>query len=368
MLPFLTAIYNAWWRRFKSESPTSHDAVVWLEPRTATSPRDVVRSLRSSTHWLRLHSIHECEGVPSLARFQRAAMDVREVGGRGDGRAGEIVHVFASRDPAWLDAMAALASRCGHAWVDGRIPPPPGLANDFAREVSHHDFELGGKNEWDGAPSRYAEHTLRVLSATHCHDAFPRYAIDDLSRLRARLGGSRALDVLDVGCGPVTQLRWGALQGWLRVLGADPLLDMYRVVLARHGLDSLPHLMVEDGWGCGIEDLPHDASARFDVVYTSNALDHTQDPLRAIQSLCGALRPGQRGLVIIQVATNEGTRQGWDQLHKFDMRIDGKDQFVAIDQRGKRLVLAGAGTPLRIVRVVEAIDANTTLIAERADA
>lgn len=76
------------------------------------------------------------------------------------------------------------------------------------REVAHHDFEHGGVNEWDGAPTKYSPHILRMHSRTHTRSYFPEWAFNEMptsSKLRA----------IDLGCGPISHLRWGAIHGFL---------------------------------------------------------------------------------------------------------------------------------------------------------
>ena len=199
--------------------------------------------------------------------------------------------------------------------------PEPGLENDLIREVAHHDFELGGRNEWDGSPTKHSDVVLRRLSSAHCYEEFPHWAFSGLTP-------SHVADVLDVGCGPISVLRWGSLTGLMRVTGLDPLLEMYRVVLARHGLDRLEGMSLEHGIvGTGecIPDLVKPGS--FDAVFTNNALDHTQHPREVMSGIEYALKPG--GHAVIQGATREGTRQNWDQLHKTDIFMEAGTVYYA---------------------------------------
>ncbi len=232
---------------------------------------------------------------------------------------------------------------------------------DFLQEIAHHDFEIGGKNEWDGAPTRYSHFVLRLLSRTHCENSFPLVR-PRLQQMRRTLG--RSLETLDIGCGPLSWLRWGALEGLLNVTGIDPLIEVYEIILARHGLLGLPGIMpsrrlprtIESVHGAG-EHLDH-----YDFIFTNNALDHVQDIQKAIDSICWALAP--HGIAYLQVATREGTRQNWGQLHQHDLYLE--DGFLkSARQDGSVTKICGPSCPLRVVEVVQYRPDGLTVVVSK---
>ena len=220
---------------------------------------------------------------------------------------------------------------------------------DLIKEIAHHDFEIGGKNLWDGAPTQCGESVLRSLSKTHCRDYFPDDSVvTGLRGLRAELG--RPVETLDIGCGPISKLRWGAIEGLVTITGVDPLIDVYQVILARHGLLTLPFIMPKKIVSAGIEELSGSRHREvYEFVYTDNALDHVQDIRKAMDVLHDALSP--RGFAFVQVATNEGTRQNWSALHQHDIDLDG-NCLVATRKSGERYRLAGQGCALKIRNVI----------------
>jgi SAM-dependent methyltransferase len=124
---------------------------------------------------------------------------------------------------------------------------------------------------------------------------------------------------------------------------------MYAVVLARHGLDALPKIRCDreiNGFAEDLEILVSDND--FDVIYTQNALDHTQDPARVIENIARKLAP--HGLAVIQVATREGTRQKWDQLHKTDIYLKDKVLMYA-REHGQERPLLSADSRLQLKHV-----------------
>ncbi len=225
------------------------------------------------------------------------------------------------------------------------VPTYPALGtldNHLIREVSFFDFEFGGKNEWDGKPTEYGENCLRQLSSTHCRDFYPSWAINPV---REKLP-ERTLKVLDIGCGPVSVLRWGAIYGNLSITGVDPLLDMYSLVLARHGLDALPKMRCDRELSIFGEELDaYVPDGEFDMVYTQNALDHTQQPARVLELMGKKL--ARHGRAVIQVAEREGTRQNWDQLHQTDIFLEnGQLMYCHRDGVVRPLVTAESGLKL----------------------
>lgn len=219
----------------------------------------------------------------------------------------------AVKDPERLERLRARPPAA--TLIEPLVPPKKSPDDDLYSEVCHFDFELGGRNEWDGVPSKFPGPTLQRLSAAGCRELYPAFALEGFAR------GSAPWRVLDVGCGPISVLRWGALCGEMTLTGLDPLLELYALVRARHGYDALPEIRCARELPAFAEDL--DAlvpDAAFDLVHSQNALDHTRAPARVLELLAKKLVPG--GRVILQVATREGTRQGWDQLHKTDIDLE----------------------------------------------
>jgi SAM-dependent methyltransferase len=235
----------------------------------------------------------------------------------------------------------------GAHFIAPALPPAGTLDADFMRELSFFDFEFGGKNEWDGAPTRYADNCLRQLSSTHCRDTYPHWAFKPLTHSFI----TSPLKVLEIGCGPVSRLRWGAIHGEISITGVDPLIDMYAVMLARHGPDGLPNIRCDreiNGFAENIDTLL--ADDEFDLVYTHNSLDHTQQPEQVIENISRKLMP--HGRVVIQVATREGTRQNWDQLHQTDIYLkDDQLMYARRDVPERSLLPPSSGLYVSHVQI-----------------
>jgi SAM-dependent methyltransferase len=233
----------------------------------------------------------------------------------------------------------------------------------FLHEMLHHLYEVGGRNEFDDAPTVHSRFLLQHLSAANCVTHFPSYLTPALRERHARMG--RPLAALDVGSGSISRLRWGALQGLLHITGIDPMQDLYDIVVAHHGLDSLPSIRVDRAIRAGGEDLGvHVAPGSFDVAYCCNALDHVERPPDVVAEVGRALRRGAP--FALEFATREGSRQGWAQLHQFDLFLDeGAGELMCQWRDGRREPLVPVGAGMRLDRVLVAGDEHTVVVLIR---
>lgn len=265
-----------------------------------------------------------------------------------------------SERPVFSRDLEDAASHLGLLFSGCDYPSDANRSTAFFHEMSHHHFELGGFNEWNKSPGIHSASVLQHISAANCMTHFPRYVIDDLSARRAATGSRLA--ALDVGCGAVSRLRWGALRGLLHITGIDPLSSIYEILLAHHGLDRLRHIKVDHSITAGAEDLHrHVANESIDFAYCCNALDHVEDPRVVIERISQTLRPG--ALFALEFATCEGTRQQWQQLHQFDLFLDtdsGELMCQKSDGHLDKLVPRGVG--LDVEKVIEASDDHTVVV------
>lgn len=313
--------------------------------------------------------------VATLLRPWRSFLEIADIlvmdAGPGEswldavvGSGAEAVSIISER-PEFGRSLEAIAAQRGLSVARSDYPTDDGEITAFFHEMAHHHFELGGLNEWSGGPTDHAHHVLQHLSAANCIAHFPQYTIDETRSRCAALG--RPLEALDVGCGSISRLRWGALQGLLRITGADPLLDIYDVILSHHGLDGLPFISVDRAISVGGEHLDHYVAANsYDFAYCCNALDHVKDPPTVMAQVARALRPGAR--FALEFATREGSRQQWQQLHQFDLFFDNDSSRLMCQRRDGRLeALVPDDVELGIERVIMATDEYTAVVLECAE-
>lgn len=174
----------------------------------------------------------------------------------------------------WLGKLWRRARRPG----DGETNPP----------LSKEDWEFQWQvDNWVGLfqkPEIYDK--CREYWNTHRH-------LQDIAAIVPLNDESR---ILDVGCGISTVLCF--LPG--RRVGIDPLADRYR---AAFRYPAGIELRAAPG-----EAIPFEAGA-FDVVFCSNCIDHTTDPVQTISEIRRVLRPGGWFVLTCEVfARDQGAR------------------------------------------------------------
>ena len=237
-----------------------------------------------------------------------------------------------------FDAAAATSRDLGRRFVAPVVPDVGSLGFGLMQEVESHDYELGGLNEWNGAPTSFSPFVLQSLSLVHTKKSFPNLALADIRALWK--GGAASIRVVDIGCGPISRLRWGALEGMMTIIGVDPLNDLYDVVIERHGYSALPHIRPEKCLTEFAEDLDFGGDT-FDLFYSCNALDHTQDVDRAFTAIKKGLTIG--GAAVLVINTREGERQQYVGLHKYNLWIEDKTIKVSEQDASVRDLLAAVG-------------------------
>jgi SAM-dependent methyltransferase len=137
---------------------------------------------------------------------------------------------------------------------------------------------------------------------------------------------------LELGSGPFSLLAWGVAKGLFDLTAVDPLADEYRELLRSRGL-SYPVTPMK-GFGERLGTLFDEDE--FDFAYSSNALDHTQDPRACMRQLARVVRTG--GVIYCEGFTGVGTDARWHGLHQHDFVPEGKE-LVAYDRDGRRTSL-----------------------------
>lgn len=126
----------------------------------------------------------------------------------------------------------------------------------------------------------------------------------------ARENGDGKLQVLDIGSGALSWIK-GIIPG-MNLVACDPLAHEYAKLF-----DYKNHSQ-RCPMKAFAEDLPFNENT-FDIVHCSNALDHTQNPYKAILEMERVCRPG--GMILIQGVENEATKQGWKGLHQWNIAV-----------------------------------------------
>lgn len=139
--------------------------------------------------------------------------------------------------------------------------------------------------------------------------------------------------VADVGSGVVS-----ILNGLVPVMAIDPLGKLYQLVFD-YKAHKLTHPLPYPA-----EEIP--AINTFDIVHCSNAIDHTQKPILAYESMMKAVKPG--GFLIIQGFENEGTHENWQGFHQHDIYVEAETLCIK-NPLGFMMVIDSNPTKLHFV-------------------
>ena len=130
--------------------------------------------------------------------------------------------------------------------------------------------------------------------------------------------------ILDVGAGPLTILGKRHPARRLEIMATDPLADDYDRLLRESGV-APPVRSVQ----CRGEDITTVFGRHsFDIAHARNSIDHSANPMRIIENMVGAVRPG--GTIVLRHYRSEGEKTGYATLHQWN-----------VDVQGGRLVIRG---------------------------
>jgi ubiquinone/menaquinone biosynthesis C-methylase UbiE len=103
----------------------------------------------------------------------------------------------------------------------------------------------------------------------------------------------------------------------------DPLADKYDDILHRKGIVPPTRTCYGEAEKL-LEQFPEQS---FDLVYSSNALDHSYDPLTAIRNMVFLCKPG--GFVFLRHFENEAEKENFQGLHKWNFFERRGDMIIA---------------------------------------
>jgi len=133
---------------------------------------------------------------------------------------------------------------------------------------------------------------------------------------------SDAVEILDVGAGPLTVIGKVWPGHTVRITAVDALGDAYGQLYEKFGVAPAVRTL-----SCETEKLSERFSAnRFDLVYIRNALDHGYDPLAGIGEMLTVVKPG--GTVLLQHFANEAEKEGYAGFHQWNLAIENRDMIM----------------------------------------
>ncbi len=140
--------------------------------------------------------------------------------------------------------------------------------------------------------------------------------------------------VLDVGSGVVSILNGIIHQDHLTAV--DPLGGEYQSIFDYEKYHCYPPVAYS------AEEMPFENE--YDIVHMSNAIDHTQNPIKTYKRLLDAVKPG--GYLIIQGFENEAHHEHYRGFHQWDFYTEGQ-VLCCNDKYGEQTIFDKADIPVQ---------------------
>lgn len=127
------------------------------------------------------------------------------------------------------------------------------------------------------------------------------------------IGGKKRVRIANLGAGALNML--GDFRDNVRVtvVSSDLLADEYKNLHGEFSIKPPTPVEKQDMTSLTYQD------NSFDIVYCANALDHTQDPYKALQEMVRICKPG--GWIYLRHIAHEGKRHGYRNLHQWNLDI-----------------------------------------------
>lgn len=202
----------------------------------------------------------------------------------------------------------------------------------YKSELEFWDKELSGEGP-------FSKTTLRRNSKGEMSKEFPFFIIPFLEEMKTKT--KKLPKVLDLGSGPLSQLAWGAEVKLFNLFPVDPLADEYIKLLKKHKQVINTKYTLIQGEG---ETLSQKyGEDYFDMVWSHNAIDHSQDPVKVFEEIVKVTKPG--GYIVFQGWANEGKNNEYFGLHRHD--IYWKDGALYVTTKGgKERIMTPKHLPL----------------------
>lgn len=161
-------------------------------------------------------------------------------------------------------------------------------------------WEAGKKNELD-----FWEQWLKRKST-------PYQKVVRLSSLfDFMIGDKKEVLIANLGAGAMCLIGNSRRDVKIKVISSDLLADEFNALIKKLNLTTPYPVEKQD-----MTKLTY-ADGRFDIVFCANALDHCQDPYKALNEIVRICKPG--GWIYLHHFAHEGRRQGYHGLHQWNI-------------------------------------------------
>lgn len=180
-----------------------------------------------------------------------------------------------------------------------------------------------------------------------------------ISELRKIFSGK--LKLIDVGCGPRSDFFAIPLMQHedIELITVDPLAETY---------DRL-HLLYQTGYSISCINAYGETMDRifpensFHLVYSNNAIDHSQNPCKFIDNLYKICIPG--GYLVLYGVINVGTSAHWLGLHQWNIFVKGNDLHIENKDKSVNKVLTSKFSANLVYKKISDDESHYTMIYKK---
>lgn len=188
---------------------------------------------------------------------------------------------------------------------------------------------------WDEYLSNEGEYHNTINNRTDSKkyfSSFPTKLFKEIQSIKKQ-NPDKKLHLLEVGCGPVSSLAWGVDKKLFKITAIDPLADIYLKLLKKNNINH----PVKPKKATGENMIKLFPRNHFDIVYSRNALDHTDSAILTFQNMVKLCK--KEGIIFVEGKIREGSRRKWKGLHQHDLVYEKKSIYV-YDRFGTKTNLA----------------------------
>ncbi|MGD0523197.1 MAG: class I SAM-dependent methyltransferase [Candidatus Microgenomates bacterium] len=130
-------------------------------------------------------------------------------------------------------------------------------------------------------------------------------------RFNFMIGDKKKVTIANLGAGPVCLIGDRRRDVKVKVVSSDLLANKYRKLLKELNLQPINTVKKQD-----MTKLTYKNNT-FDIVYCDNALDHSQDPYKAVTEMVRVCKPG--GWIYLRHIAHEGQRHHYRGIHQWNI-------------------------------------------------
>jgi len=147
------------------------------------------------------------------------------------------------------------------------------------------------------------------------------------SRPASLIPNHSIVSILDVGAGPLTVLGKVVEDKEIKINAIDPLASEYDKLLEKYQIQ--PIIRTQPGDAEKLNEIFNDNS--FDLVYSSNAIDHSYDPESAIINMIEITKP--HCYVLMEHRINEAENQNYSGFHQWNFSLSKEGDFIISNRK-----------------------------------